>query len=195
MPSADQVLIRAVRPQYERMEATTLRLIRRLKEPAAKVDAVVAELETSVLPTYRRLQVLLPSAQHHRTLNLRDDIGRIYNNAAIEILNRHSARDRRIVPLLEQAEAYAVGADLLVTIAANQNVIQSRTTYRPAQSRTTHRPPQARTTYRPAQRSVRREPTRYKFYDKNPDGAGGCIVFFLFLLCIFVICVLVQIFK
>ncbi|MFF1817565.1 hypothetical protein ACFVWG_09725 [Kribbella sp. NPDC058245] len=110
----------ALRPQYERAEDATVALLRRLQQGYHQVDPVIAELERSVLPVYRRLQVLLPSEQHQRTLALRDDVARVYQNSAVGIANEGSVQDTRITHLFDQAEGYAGTADMRALIAENR---------------------------------------------------------------------------
>ncbi len=97
----------AMRPQYERAEDATVALQHRLLQGHHEVDPVIAELDRSVLPVYRRLQVMLPSEQHQRTLTLRDDIALVYHNSAVGIANDGSVHDERITQLLDQADGYA----------------------------------------------------------------------------------------
>ncbi|MFI5728564.1 hypothetical protein ACIA49_00475 [Kribbella sp. NPDC051587] len=107
----EQWLLDTLRPQYERNEDAVLRLLRRQQGKPDLVDEVVAELEQSVLPGYRRLQVLLPSAEHQRTRTLRDDIALVYHNGAVELVN-HLGVSPRVGPLLMEAKEFAVGPEM-----------------------------------------------------------------------------------
>ncbi|MET7281703.1 hypothetical protein ABZS29_25940 [Kribbella sp. NPDC005582] len=121
--STQRWVLDAMRPQYERAEDAALALGRRLQQGNHQIDPVISELERSVLPVYRRLQVMLPSEQHQRTLTLRDDIARIYQNSAVGIANEGSLQDARITPLFEQAEGYAGTAEMKRLITENRLVV------------------------------------------------------------------------
>ncbi|MFB6718740.1 hypothetical protein ACFCV3_01190 [Kribbella sp. NPDC056345] len=114
----------AMRPQYERAEDATVALLRRLQQGHHEVDPVISELDRSVLPVYRRLQVMLPSEQHQRTLTLRDDIALVYHNSAVGIANEGSVHDKRITHLLDQADGYAGTPVMKAKIAENRVTAQ-----------------------------------------------------------------------
>ncbi|GAB3929687.1 hypothetical protein GCM10029976_029750 [Kribbella albertanoniae] len=114
----------AMRPQYERAEDATVALLRRLQQGHHEVDPVISELDRSVLPVYRRLQVMLPSEQHQRTLTLRDDIALVYHNGAVGIANEGSVHDERITQLLDQADGYAGTPAMKAKIMENRVTAQ-----------------------------------------------------------------------
>ncbi|WP_405057201.1 hypothetical protein OG474_31270 [Kribbella sp. NBC_01505] len=117
----EQWVLDTLRPQYERTEDAVVQLLRRQQNSPDEVDGVIAELERSVLPSYRRLQVLLPSVAFQRTLTLRDDIALVYHNGAVEIVN-HIGTDPRVGPWLRQAEGYAAGAEMQAKLAETAQV-------------------------------------------------------------------------
>jgi hypothetical protein len=123
--AVERWVLDAMRPHYERVEDATVALRRKLQQGHQHVDPVVTELEQSVLPVYRRLQVLLPSGQHQRTLTLRDDIALVYHNGAVGIANEGSASDQRIMHLFDQAEGYAGTAETKGKIAENRRAVKA----------------------------------------------------------------------
>lgn len=118
--TVNRLLADACTPEYDRLEELFDRLQQRLTDRTKSIDLVIADLEQSVAPSYLRLQAMLPSATNRRSAVIREGATRLFNNCAVELMERSSLFDPRLGDLLDRATAYVGDTPLRETIAANR---------------------------------------------------------------------------
>ncbi len=91
----------AAAPLYEDLEERRTQVARRIGEEP--VDPIVAEIERDLLPQLQRLDALLPSKDNHRTSALHDQLAILFNNCAVDLMNRGKAADGRAERWLDRA--------------------------------------------------------------------------------------------